>query len=200
MNVLIAIALPRAAPDLVDAARERISAPPATDANVQWREKANEAVFAQVREQPLFGVGFGRSSTFFIGVPSDDGVVVPVRQDIGQDPHNGYLYLWAGGGLAALGTFLLVLGAAASDGIRRFRRTADPMSRVLLLWAAATLLAFLFNAGSGTSFESPSNLLMIWLLISIPAVVANAPREERADAPPARPDRTRDGRQLRAVS
>jgi O-antigen ligase len=189
--VLAGIALYSATPDLVNAARERVSAPPDTDANVQWREKANEAVFAQVREQPLIGVGFGRTSSFFLGVPSDNGVVVPVRVDINQDPHDGYLFLWAGGGLAALGSFALILVAAAYDGTQRFRRTSDPTARVLLLWSAGTLFAFLLNAASGTSFEAPSNLLMIWLLLSIPAVVVGQSRSQptaRAVPPGDRPD------------
>jgi O-antigen ligase len=199
--VLVAIFLPRVAPDAVEAARARISSPPATDANVQWREEANKAVFAQVRENPLFGVGFGRSSHFFIAVPSRSGVVVPVRVNIGQDPHNGYLYLWAGGGLAALGTFLVLVGGAYYDGVRRYVRTADATSKSLLLWCGATLFAFLFNAASGTALDSPFNLLTIWLLLSIPAVVVGA-RDGPADA--VRPDsgvrRRLDRRRLQVVS
>ncbi len=197
--VLVAVLLTQVAPDAIDAARSRITSPPATDANVQWRKQANTAVFAQVRERPLFGVGFGRSSHFFIGVPSSSGIVVPVRVDIGQDPHNGYVYLWAGGGLAALGSFLLILGYAAYDGVRRYMRTADATSKTVLLWCGATLFAFLFNAASGTAFESPPNLLTIWLLLAIPAVVGG--EERRPDAVgPGPGSRRRLDRRLQLVS
>ena len=190
--ILLAIFVPRLAPDLVQSTRDRVSSPPASDANVQWRERASGAVFSQIREQPLVGVGFGRTSEFVIEVQSSSGLMVPVWQEGGQDPHNGYLYLWAGGGLAALGSFVLILAAFAWDSVRRFRSTTDPLARLLLLWTGATLFAFLVNAASGTMFESPSDLLTIWCLLVLPAVV---PRETRPDglptgagdgAPPAR--------------
>ena len=80
-------------------------------------------MFSQIREQPLVGVGFGRTSEFVIEVESSSGLMVPVWQEGGQDPHNGYLYLWAGGGLAALGSFVLILAVFAWDAVRRFRST-----------------------------------------------------------------------------
>lgn len=198
--VLAAIMLPHVAPEIVQAARERVSTPPASDPNVQWREKANEAVFAQVREQPLFGVGFGRASHFFIGVPSDGGVVVPLRVDIDQDPHDGYLFLWAGGGLAALGSFVLILVAAVFDGRRRFTQTTDATSRLLILWSGATCFVFLFNAASGTTFEVPSSLMMIWLTLSVPAVVMSERRRARPGPSPPRPDEARAGGRLQLIT
>jgi O-antigen ligase len=172
--ILIGIAIPYVAPTLVTAARERISSPPSTDANVQWRVEANRAVLAQVREQPLVGVGFGRTSEFYIQVDAGSGVFVPVRIEIGQDPHNGYVYLLAGGGLAALGTFLALLTAYAVDTVRRFTSTRDPEAKLVLLWASATLFTFLVNAATGTAFTTPVDLLVIWLLLVIPAVVPRA--------------------------
>ena len=170
--------LDAARPDLVEAARQRVSAPPERDVNVQWRIKANEAVYKQIREQPLVGVGFGRTSEFFLDVEtSPGGYTVPVAQEIGQDPHNGYLYLWSGGGLVALGSFLTILTAFAVDVIRRFRRNDDPTARIILLWTSALLFVFLFNAASGTSFENPGNLLTIWTLLLLPAVVTQTPKK-----------------------
>ncbi len=169
--ILIGIMIPQVAPDLVETAQQRVSAPPSTDANVQWRVEANKAVFAQVREQPLVGVGFGRLSEFFIRVDAGDGVLVPQRIEIDQDPHNSYAYLWAGGGLAALGTFVLLLATFARDAVRRFRSNPDPKGRLIVLWASGSLFVFLLNAASTPSFTSPVDLLTIWLLMVIPAVV-----------------------------
>jgi len=176
--LLLALFAPRVAPDLAESARNRVSAAPQSDANVQWRERASRAVFSQIREQPLIGVGFGRTSEFVIEVESSSGLMVPVWQEGGQDPHNSYLFLWAGGGLAALGSFLLILVVFAWDAVRRFRSTADPVARLLILWIGATLTAFLFNAASGTMFESPQDILTMWCLLVLPAVIPRGPRAE----------------------
>jgi O-antigen ligase len=157
---LIAIALVTVAPDLVDAVGHRLSSPPTSDSNVQWRVRANRAVWEQIREQPVVGVGFGRRSEFFVDVENSIGVRVPVRQEILQDPHNGYLLLWAGGGLVALASFLLIVAVYAWDCVRRFRENHDPVARLIILWSAALLFAFLANAASGTMFGSPPVLVL----------------------------------------
>jgi O-antigen ligase len=169
--ILISVIVLHTAPNLISSFQHRVSASPTQDANVIWRERANAAVLAQVREQPVFGVGFGRSSTFFLDVKSSNGFLVPFRQDIGQDPHNGFLYLLAGGGILALGSYLALLWVFTFDAVRRYRRSETDTERLLIAWAGATLFVFLFEAASGTMFEFPSDLLPIWALIVVPAVV-----------------------------
>jgi O-antigen ligase len=170
--ILLAIAVSHGAPNFVNSVGSRVSSPPAKDANVEWRLQANRVVLAQVREQPIFGVGFGRASDFFINVEDRvTGIPIPQRVDIFQDPHNGYLYLWAGGGLVTLGAFALLLGTYAIDALRRYRSNHDPIARLIILWGSGTLFVFLFNAASGTVFSNPTNLLLIWALLVLPAVV-----------------------------
>ena len=95
-------------PQVTGALADRVLSPPEADENVQWRIQANRAVLAEIREAPLLGVGFGREVDFFMNIEDPvTGVARPQQFEIGQDPHNGYLFLWAGGGLAALGTFPL---------------------------------------------------------------------------------------------
>ena len=171
--VLLGLFVARASPELVDAVSNRISAPPAADANVQWRVAASRAVFEQIREQPLVGVGFGREHSFFVETESESvpGLMVPVLQTGSQDPHNGFLYLWAGGGLAALASFALILLAFIWDAVRRLRSNPDPTARLVIIWAAATLGVFLATVASGTTLSSPVDLLTIWALLVLPAVV-----------------------------
>jgi O-antigen ligase len=178
--VLLAIGVNHAAPGLAPEVVSRVSSPPESDANVQWRLKANRAVLEQVREQPLVGVGFGRTAHFFLNVKDPTtGIPSAERIEIAQDPHNGYLFLWAGGGLAALGSFALILAVYAIDAVRRYRSNSDPIGRLIILWASAMLFGFLLNAASGTSFDSPMNILTIWALLVLPAVV---PRVAQAEA------------------
>jgi O-antigen ligase len=169
--LLAAIFVMHTAPAVVTSFQHRISAPPSQDANVIWRERANAAVLAQVREQPIVGVGFGRGSSFYIDVRSSNGFLVPFRQDIGQDPHDGYLFLLAGGGILALGSFLALIAVFTIDAWRRYRGSTDDTERLLIMWVGATLFCFLFEASSGTMFEFPSDLLPIWALLVLPGVV-----------------------------
>ena len=183
--VVLAIGVNQAAPKFVDSVADRMLSPPKTDANVQWRLEANRAVLAQVREQPLFGVGFGRGSEFFINVEDRiTGITTPQRIEIDQDPHNGYIYLLAGGGLVALGSFVLLLGTFALDAVRRYRRNTDPIARLIILWVCATLFVFLLNAASGPSFGIPENILAIWALLVLPAVVRPASEDDSGGAEP----------------
>ncbi len=169
--ILISVIVLHTAPNLISSFQHRVSASPSQDANVIWRKRANAVVLDQVREQPVFGVGFGRSSTFYFNVKNSNGFLVPFRQDIGQDPHNGFLFLFAGGGILALGSYLTLIGVFAFDAVRRYRRSETDTERLLIAWAGATLFVFLFEAASGTMFEFPSDLLPIWALIVLPAVV-----------------------------
>ena len=185
--ILIAIGVSRAVPQFVDSVGARVTAAPSSDVQVQWRLAANRAILDQVRESPVLGAGFGKTSEVFLDVP-DSVTRIPVTQrvEIGQDPHNGYLFVLAGGGILALGALGLLLGVFALDAARRYRRTSDPTARLLILWACATLFVFLFNAASGTSFESPVNVLTIWALLVLPAVVppdGETVHVDRADEP-----------------
>jgi len=176
---LLALLVVRQAPNLVTSFQNRVSASPSQDANVIWREKANKAVFEQVRENPIFGVGFGRSSSFNIDVRSSSGFLVPVRQDIEQDPHNGYLFVLAGGGILALGSLLIMLAVYAADAVRRYRAHAPGSTeRLLVAFAGALLFCFLFEAASGTMFENTDDLLAMWALLVLPGI-ARLPHRSR---------------------
>lgn len=168
---LTAVFVGLAAPSLINAAVDRVTATSPSDANVQWRIEANKSVMAQIREQPVFGVGFGRESEFYFYVESDNGALVPFREVIKQDPHNGYMYILSGAGFLALTAFFLVVVRFARDAVRRYRSSADPKARLLVLWAAATLSTFLLSAASGFTFVNPVELMPVWALLTLPAVV-----------------------------
>ncbi len=175
--VLAGLGAVRAAPQVEQAVVKRVTSPVVSDANVQWRKEANAAIWSQVRESPLIGVGFGRGASFVLFDRSGTRLPVPVRITIGQDPHNGYLMLLAAGGALLLGTFALLVVVYFYDCWRRFRGSSDPYERIVVLWAVGTLFVFLVNAASGTELESGFDLLTIWLLLLAPAVV---PRRTRA--------------------
>jgi O-antigen ligase len=177
-----AFALPRLAPSVIPDFAQRVSADQSKDANVEWRVAANRTVWAQVHESPLIGVGFGRMTSFTWNVESSSGLLVPIRDQIGQDPHDGFLFVLAGGGIVTLVPFLLILVAYSVDAVRRLRSPLDRYERLIVIWSSATLFVFLLNSASGTEFESATDLLTIWVLLLLPSIAGR--RRAPAPAPP----------------
>ena len=167
--VLVALLVPRLDPTLVPTFADRVTASPSTDASAQWRLKAYAAVWEQVREDPLRGVGFGRPAIF-----ASNGF----RYDVGQDPHNQFLFLWAGGGLLLFGTFVLLLVFYLLEASSRFR--GKPIQeRHLVFWAVSVWFVFIVNSLTGITLTRPDLLLVFWVLMLLPMIV----RSQSGDVP-----------------
>jgi O-antigen ligase len=159
--VLAVLVIPKAAPNLFPTLNERITASPTTDSSAQWREKATGAVWPQIREAPVTGVGFGRTASF---------EVRGVRTFLTQDPHNQFIYLWAGGGLLLLGSFILLLLVYLAESWRRFKAGTSEERR-LIFWAVSLWFVFLVNSATGITLTSPPLLLVFWVLMVLPMIV-----------------------------
>jgi hypothetical protein len=159
--VLVALLVPIAEPSLLPDLADRVTASLSGDTSARWREKAISAVWPQIREAPLTGVGFGRTASFEI----ED---VPVT--ITADPHNQFIYLWAGGGLLLLGSFVLLLLVYLAETWQRFKGgTSD--ERRFIFWTVSLWFVFLVNAASGVVLTSPLLLLVFWTLMVLPMIV-----------------------------
>jgi O-antigen ligase len=171
--VLAALLVPKADPSLLPTFRDRITANPSTDTSAQWRLDAYSAVWEQVRESPLTGVGFGVPVTFV-----SDGI----RYNVAQDPHNQFLFLWAGGGLLLFGSFVLLLIVFLLEALARFR-AATTEGRHLLFWVVSLWFVFVVNSLTGIILTQPSLLLVFWILMLLPMTVRS---EERVATRPHR--------------
>ena len=169
---LAALLVPRADPQLLPTLRDRVIANPSNDTSVSWRVRANDAVWAQVKEAPIAGVGFGRRASFVL-----DGT----RVDVGQDPHDQFLYLWAGGGLLLLGSFVVLLIGYLGGCWRRFRSSTGDERR-LVFWVASLWFVFVVNSATGVVLTSPRLLLIFWILMTMPMVVPAGERGSSANA------------------
>jgi O-antigen ligase len=158
--VLLALLVPRAAPDLVATMQDRVLGTSSSDLNVRWREEANGAIFRQVRESPVYGVGFGRGATFTLD---------ETEYRITQDPHNSFLFLLAGGGAVTLGCFALLIGMFLLQAYRRFRTTIG-VERALIVWAVSLWFVFMVNTLVGPVLTQPYLLLTVWMLMLVPAI------------------------------
>lgn len=143
-------------------ATERVTGTSVSDENVQWRVRAVESVLASANGHLLTGAGFGLRPTFDF-----NGSQVVVE---GGDPHNGYIYLLAGGGVVALFAFCLLIGAVFYQGASRLRSDRGPQ-RLIVAWAMAAAILFLINVATGPDLSQPYELLTLWLLLGIPFFV-----------------------------
>jgi O-antigen ligase len=159
--VLAILLVPKANPSLVPTLSDRITASPSTDATANWRLKAYAAVWSQVREAPVTGVGFGRPVRF---------VSKGVQYNVEQNPHNQFLYLWAGGGSLLVGSFILLLGVYLFEAGWRFR-SATKEERRLIFFAVSLWFVFVVNSLTGIILTEPELLLSFWVLMVLPMTV-----------------------------
>ena len=167
--VLAVLLLSRIDPQFFPTLAHRVTASPSTDTSATWRREANAAVWAQVSDAPITGVGFGKPASF---------VLNDVRVAVGQDPHNQFLYLWAGGGLLLFGSFVLLLAVYLWDSLRRLS-SATMQDRRLIFWAVSLWFVYVVNSMTGIVLTEPRLLLPFWVLMVLPMIVRP---EGRGDA------------------
>lgn len=161
-------------PKIVTTFTERLSTPASQDESVTWRGHAYQAVLTSASEEHLLGIGFGRETSFSInGQPN---VVT-------GDPHNGYIYVYVGGGIVALAALILVMLVFLLDVARRWR-WADEEGRTLLAFVLGTWLIFMIHSASEPIFTSPLMILSIWSFMVLPSLVRDSrPRDLTGGAP-----------------
>jgi O-antigen ligase len=159
--ILAILFVSKATPNLFPALAHRVTASPSTDATANWRLRAYAAVWTQVRDAPITGVGFGRPARFI-----SNGF----HYDVGQNPHNQFLYLWAGGGVLLFGSFILLLVVYLFEAWQRFRSAAKE-DRYLIFFAVSFWFVFLVNSLTGIVLTVPQLLLAFWILMLLPMVV-----------------------------
>lgn len=154
-------------PSLIHTFTSRISLHPHDDLSIEWRRLAYAAVEKQVHESPIFGVGFGKASFLFLPWQSRSSP----PEVIYQDPHESYLWLLAGGGIVTLAAFATLIGAYFYDARRRLQSALHPHERILVLWSVSTVSMFLISCFTAPVLTQSSDLLTIWTLLLLPAVV-----------------------------
>jgi carbohydrate binding protein with CBM4/9 domain len=121
-------------------------------------------------DEPLLGLGFGRLVDY-----TWDGLFYEVE----GDPDNSYVFLFAGGGILALGGFLLLMAFYAKDSWRLFRR-ASGVERALVGWALASWFLLLVNMAMAPFLPRPKIELTLWTLLLLPALVRRSRDERRS--------------------
>jgi O-antigen ligase len=169
--VLAGLILTRTDPSFVPGIVHRALALNSSDPSIQWRQGAVAAIWAQVRENPIFGVGFGKGASFTVNF---------ARFNITQDPHDSYLFLWAGGGILALGSFLFLFLIFIRDSWRRYRLQSD-IPQVLIVWCVSFWACIALNTLVEPQLTQPNSLLVLWILMLLPTIVPYA-KTDRGNA------------------
>ena len=162
-----AVLLVHSSPGFVPRVVTRLTAVHGSDPSIGWRQAANSAIWKQVREEPLIGVGFGKGARF---------VVDNTLWTITQDPHNSYLFLWAGGGVFTLASFLLIFVVFLVDAWRRYRFQTE-LPRALIVSCVAIWFCFALDTLSEPQLTQANSLLALWTLMLLPSVVPVVHRE-----------------------
>jgi uncharacterized membrane protein YhaH (DUF805 family) len=161
--IVLAIAVPTLGATLY----ERIFNTSSNDVNVIWRKDAAAATLKGVSADPVRGLGFGRTVIF----TSQNLQHERFEYTIAGDPHNSYVWLYAGGGLFAIVPFVLLCLAFVADTIRRLRRL-EGVARTVATWALCFWVVFIVNALAGPVISRSDFLLTIWTLMLLPAAVS----------------------------
>lgn len=156
------------APDLVQTLVDRVTTPAGEDTSVQWRAEAYRAVLSGTSDEPVLGIGFGRTTSFSInGMPNV----------ITGDPHNGLIYVYAGSGILGVASLIVLLVGYVAMVARRWLH-ARGQSRTLVTWCFCTWLLVLVHALSEPVFTSPHFILVFWITMLLPTIVG--PEEDLA--------------------
>jgi hypothetical protein len=115
-------------------------------------------------DEPLLGLGFGRETQYVW-----DGSYYLVK----GDPDNSYVFLLAGGGILALGGFLLLLGSFVRDAFRRLRHAVG-IERGLLIWSLAAWFIIAVNCAMAPFLPRPKIVLSLWAVMLTAALVRKA--------------------------
>jgi hypothetical protein len=163
------IVLAIAAPALGSTLYGRVFNTSSSDVNVTWRKEASAATLSGVSADPVRGLGFGRTVSFTLQTPQRE----TFDYTITGDPHNSYVWLFAGGGLLAIVPFALLCLAFVVDTLRRLRKL-EGVARTVAAWALAFWVVFMVNAVAGPVISRTDFLLTIWTLMLLPTAVSSS--------------------------
>jgi O-antigen ligase/tetratricopeptide (TPR) repeat protein len=135
----------RANPDVVDAVRAGL-----------WRDTLRIAA-----DFPLLGAGVGSFARIY---PSYRTIPGSLAVD---HPHNDYLEILAGGGVAGLGLFAWFVAAVLLAVARAGRRRRDPAAVTLACGAVAGCVAFLVHSASDFSLAIGANAVVFFFLLGL---------------------------------
>ncbi len=127
------------------------------DTSINWRKNLWQSALANWLENPILGVGLGKS----IPLEMTNWQTFEEVRNI----HNSLLAILVQMGLVGLGAFLTILFGAAAAGWRKI--SADPGLTPYYLAIAISLTVFLFVSLFQPYFETNLTAIFFWLLLGL---------------------------------
>jgi O-antigen ligase len=160
LAVIVAV---KVQPTLWPTLEARLSGNVTTDPSLIGRERQAHAALQGIGKERFLGLGFGRT-VHYTAIDRSD-------RTFSGDPQNSYVYLLAGGGALALGSFIVLVLAFYRDSLRRLRNTTHE-GRVVVAFSMALAFVFFVNASTGPVLSVAPFVLTIWIAMLLPTVVA----------------------------
>jgi hypothetical protein len=118
------------------------------DASTLWRELENFNLIYTYGLSPIFGLGFGHPFVQRIWLPD----VTSVYELEPYIPHNGFLGIWAFGGLVGFSLLWALFPVGMFFTVRAYRWSRTPWERVTALGAASVQIAYLLQGWGDLGF------------------------------------------------
>lgn len=123
-----------------------------------------------MKEQPLFGVGYGRFPE----------VIGKYRPSVaGMDPHNNFLKIGAEMGIPALVSFVGVLAVCFCHAWRLFTRVEDPLLKAIVLGYCGSIVGLIVANLFGSRLESAEISTQFWAMTGGIVILNRLSRQER---------------------
>jgi hypothetical protein len=144
-----------------------------TDGSSYWRELENFNLISTLKQNPIFGLGYGHRWEEFVVLPAVD-------YDLEfYAPHNSLLGIWAFGGLVGYAGLSLLWAGGVYFAIRAYHATKDGPIRAAALVCVGTVLVFMVQAWGDLGLGAPVAVYALSMALAVAGKLAVATGEWR---------------------
>jgi putative inorganic carbon (hco3(-)) transporter len=123
-----------------------------------------QSLVAMIRDHPFLGVGLDN----FLYLYQQRYILPTALAEANlSHPHNLILHFWLQLGLLGLAAALWLVGQAFVLAHRVYTHSADPLTRVLALGAAGSLVDFVVHGMIDNSYFLPDLAIIFWLTLGV---------------------------------
>ena len=145
-----------------------------------WRELENFDLVSTLKENPIFGSGYGHPYLEVIRLPDID---YPLER---YCPHNSILGVWAYGGLIGFAGVTMLWVAGVFFAMRAYRRATDPEHRAAALMSVTGILVYTMHCWGDLGLGTFTGVFTAAASVAVAAKLAAATGSWGAPAPGAK--------------
>jgi hypothetical protein len=144
-----------------------------TDGSSYWRELENFNLISTLKQNPIFGLGYGHRWEEFVVLPA-------VEYDLEfYAPHNSLLGIWAFGGLIGYAGLSLLWAGGVYFAVRAYHASKNGEIRAAALVCIGTVLIFMVQAWGDLGLGAPVAVYALSVALAVAGKLAVATDEWR---------------------